>query len=821
MSNSLVSIIIPAHNKWEYTKNCIISIQKTTIYQPYEILVGDDESTDETLNLNSYFPDVRVIRHPRNLGFLLNCNATAKHAKGDFLLFLNNDTTHYTGWLTNLVETFKNYPKTGIAGPRILSETGKLQEAGGIVWKDATGWNYGRGDDPNKPEYTYVKEVDYITGACIITPRALWEELGGFDERYSPAYYEDTDYAFAIREKGYKAMYQPKSVIVHLEGVSHGRNVNSGVKRYQVINHGKFIDKWRPTLETQHLQNGDVFHARDKSKNKKLLLMIDWAVPTYDKDAGSRTTYQYIKLLLDLGLNVKFIGANFANRHQTEPYISGFEQMGVEVLSGPYYNTNVLESWLQIHGQNVDYVYLNRPNVTPQFLPLIKKYAQKAKTIYYGHDLHFLRDLRRYDLEKDKQYLTTSANWKTIEFDIMKSVDVVFSLSEYEKAIIKENVPSADVKLIPPFIFDSFGNGVTDFEDREGIMFIGGFYHTPNVDAMLWFTREVFPKIQKEIPAIKLYIVGSNPPKQILSLHNSVNIIVKGYVTDAELDQLYSKIRLVVAPLRYGAGVKGKIVEAMNKGIPVVATSIGKEGLQEIGDLITAADLPIDFSTKVVELYKDTALLTKLSKESIDYTKKFFSKEKATEILEDVLYKDNPQPIIDIIKDRTSGYLDPLGITIIGYLNLSKNNPEQPLNTMFETLDSLGEEIIFEIVMTDVASLKLPTFTNIRIIKTELPTSNILNWAKSNLFWDMVVLPSAPEDFTEYMCCSMLGIPSICSTAYKELVADKDNGILTDDYAYGVKQLLIDKYLRISIIQNLNVNKIIKNNLGLLKRKLL
>ena len=118
-------------------------------------------------------------------------NRGAEEARGQYLVLLNNDTQVLDGWLDALLDTFDQFPDTGMAGARLVFPDGRLQEAGGIIFNDGSGWNYGKFDKADKPEYQFTREVDYCSGACIALPAPLFRELGGFDTRYSPAYYED------------------------------------------------------------------------------------------------------------------------------------------------------------------------------------------------------------------------------------------------------------------------------------------------------------------------------------------------------------------------------------------------------------------------------------------------------------------------------------------------------------------------------------------------------------------------------------------------------------------------------------------------------
>ena len=621
----LVSIVIPAYNQANYTLACIRSVVENTTTVPYEIIVMDDKSPDQDARNIPYFvQNITFVSNEENLGFLRNCNKGADLAKGKYILFLNNDTNVQPGWLSTLVELIESDEKIGMVGSKLVYPDGRQQEAGGIIWNDASGWNFGRLDDPLKPEYNYVKEADYISGAAIMIRGDLWNEIGGFDERYVPAYYEDSDLAFEVRKHGYKVMLQPKSVVIHFEGVSNGTDLGSGIKRYQVVNYDKFLSKWKSVLEKEHFPNAEhVFLARDRSRNKKHILVIDHYVPHYDQDAGSRTVYAYLKLFVNEGYSVKFIGDNFFP-HQ--PYTEALQQMGVEVLFGPWY-ANHWKEWLAQNGSYFDYVFMNRPHISEKYIDAVREYTN-AKIIYYGHDLHFLREEREYDLTGNRKCLENIDYWKEKELGLMRKSDISYYPSTVEVDFIRSIDASIKAKALPAYLFDDFTLKERHVDQTQDMMFVGGFAHTPNVDAVVWFVKEVWPHIKRKLPNTKFYIIGSKPTEEVMALASD-DIIVTGFVSDETLFEYYEKIRLAVVPLRYGAGIKGKVVEALYHQIPIVTTSVGAEGLSDAENHMIVEDDAEAFAQEVISLYNDKKRLSEYAGKGVAYCREHFSFEAA------------------------------------------------------------------------------------------------------------------------------------------------------------------------------------------------
>jgi len=633
--NPLVSLIIPAYNQANYTLACIQSIVQNTSTIPYEIILMDDKSPEEDArNLKYFVEGITFISNEENLGFLRNCNKGADLAKGKYILFLNNDTNVQPNWLNSLVELIESDESIGMVGSRLVYPDGRQQEAGGIIWNDASGWNFGRLDDPMKPEYNYVKEVDYISGAAIMIRKSLWTEIGGFDERYVPAYYEDTDLAFEVRAHGYKVMYQPKSIVIHFEGVSNGTDLGSGIKKYQVVNNQKFLEKWKKVLESEHFPNAqDVFLARDRSEKKPHVLFVDHYLPHYDQDAGSKAAYQYLQILTKSNMQVHFIGDNFWHYPDTS-YLDVVTKLGIEVLYGNWYAENWKE-WLRENGKYLDYIILSRPHISVKYIDFVREYTH-AKIIYFGHDLHFLREQREYEIKDDLEYLESAKRWQIQELELMRKSDIAYFFSDVEKNVIKQTDSSINVDVVPLFIYDKFEYKQYVPKQRQNIMFVGGFGHSPNVDAVEWFVKDIFPIVQQTIHDIHFYIIGSNPPQEIENL-GSEYITITGFISDEELEKYYSKCKIVVAPLRYGAGVKGKIIDALHRGMPVVTTTIGAEGIQDAINILKIADDSKKFATEIINLYMNDEALIKLSEKSFENSKEFFSETYATKQMSNII----------------------------------------------------------------------------------------------------------------------------------------------------------------------------------------
>jgi GT2 family glycosyltransferase len=620
----LVSIVIPVFGQLGHTLSCLDSLRSLVTKIPFEIIIVDDASTDGSAKHLSALRDVVLLLQPINQGFIASCNAGAGRARGDFVVFLNNDTRVVEHWLDALVDSFRLFPSAGLVGSKMLYPDGRLQEAGCIIWRDASCWNDGRNGDPNYPRYNFAREVDYVSGCSIMMPTVLFRSLGGFDVHFAPAYCEDADMAMRVREAGHEVWFQPQSRVIHDEGVTSGTDTAHGVKANQLINARKLFLRWRHRLAT-HRPNGQAPHLERERQVRMRVAVIDANLPTPQQDAGSVTATLTLRLFRQLGYKVHFVPQdNFLFK---EGPATDLMREGVEVAYAPYEPD--LETYLRRHGRQFDAIMVFRVTVLEQVIGLVRQFAPQAPVLFHTMDLHHLRLERQALLSGNASELAAATALRAKELGLVGAVDCTITHSTFERNLLSNAVPDAPV-VVWPFMFPLHGTQV-GFHPRRDFCFLGGYGHAPNVDAVMFFVRDVLPLIHRQLPNARFIIAGANPTAEVLALAGP-QVIVTGQIED--LRTVFDTVRVFACSLRVGAGTKGKISAAMSYGVPVVSTACGAEGMDlRDGIDVLLADTAEAFASACVRLHHDEGLWQTLSDRGQHLVRTQHSLEVGLEIL--------------------------------------------------------------------------------------------------------------------------------------------------------------------------------------------
>jgi GT2 family glycosyltransferase len=606
-----VSVVIPVFNKWDVTRRCLESLVRCDPDVALQVIVVDDGSTDQTPAAVAGLPGIDVVRNGTNAGFVDSCNRGALLGRAPFLLFLNNDTEVAGDALRALLARARSDDRIAVVGSKLVYPDGRLQEAGGIIWSDAGGWNYGRDDSPLRPEYNFARDVDYVSGASMLVRADVFTALGGFDRRFAPGYYEDADLCFAVRARGMRVVYEPRSCVTHYEGATSGTDLSSGMKRFQVVNQLSFRSKWAEVLVSAHAvpdAAGVRRAARARAGSGNAILVVDSYVPMYDREAGSKRLRELIDGFVEAGRRVVFLPDNIA---ALEPYTGELQAIGVEVLYYSEGDPRRARELLYDSLSTVDAAWICRPELCRKYLPLVRAHSE-IPVLYDTIDLHHLRLRRKAELDG-----SGDLEWRRLEeleLTCARAADATVVVTESEANLLR--LRGIDPVAIVPTIHDVEPVAMRSFAETDGIVFIGGYNHTPNVDAVNWLVRVIMPQVWARCPTMTVTLLGANPPESVLDLAGE-RVIVPGFVHD--VDPHFRRARVFVAPLRYGAGMNGKVGHALGYRLPMVTTEVGAAGfgLTDGQDALIAEGAEA-FAAAIVALHEGEALWTRIAARAAD-----------------------------------------------------------------------------------------------------------------------------------------------------------------------------------------------------------
>jgi GT2 family glycosyltransferase/SAM-dependent methyltransferase/glycosyltransferase involved in cell wall biosynthesis len=624
-----VSVVIPVYNQIADTVSCLLSLVDLEDETLFEVIILDHCSTDATVaTLQNVAPWICYRQQNENGGFLRDCRSALAVARGDYVVFLNNDTEVCQGWLDRLIETFAHLPDAGLVGSMLVYPDGSLKESGCILGRDGSASGFGRGDDPDRPEYNYVRQVDCCSSASIMVLKDLLDRLSGLDEHPLPACCDGIDLALQIRAAGYAVYVQPSSRVIHHEGVRSSTDTGSGVKGDEINNTRKLNERRRLSLADRP-QNGIAPMDIEDFGLKRRLLVVDAITPEPDHDAGSSVTVELMRSAQALGYTVSFIANSNPARHSK--YTTLIQSCGIEAFYSPYCVS--LKDHLETFGKRYDSILVFRVTELMDNYDIIRRLAPQARLIFHVADLHHWREEREAALKGDADAARSAALTRKSELTLVEKADVTVVHSHAESEYLLREVPGAKV-ITFPWIIEPV-HPVAPFEERSGMFFLGSYRHRPNVDAVEYFLDEIWPAITKALPRQTFSIVGHGAPETLVRrAHGLVRHV--GYVPD--LAPIMQESRICVVPLRFGAGVKGKIYQALAHGVPVVCTSLAAEGMSLTeGTNALIADTPEAFAAAAIALHEDPALWVRLSAGGQAYIERTVSREAGERIMRRVL----------------------------------------------------------------------------------------------------------------------------------------------------------------------------------------
>jgi len=602
-SNPLVSIIISSSDDFIYTYNILRTILKNTTGISYEIILLSDRSTKQNDDFFTSTPIIHI-HDDEKKGFTFLKNHAAGNAKGEFLCFLDNNILVGEKWLENLLNVFKFDPKAGVAGPKLIYPYGLLKAAGSFI--DPAGERIYRGQykDTEAFKYNYLSETGYCSTACLLVKKDVFEEVGKFDTLFNTRDYTDASFCFSVSTKASRSIYyQPLSHIIHFAGISSGsiEQKPSENKSEQQL----FTSKWGNELKQLH-------ESTTTTKRPASILIIDATLPKPDQDSGSKRLFEIIKIFKALRRDVYFMAHQ---ETRVDPYYSTLVNMGIQVIC-PRYPKEKLTKILPDLLDPIDMTWISRPDINKIYGPAIQA-VKPMPWLYDTVDLHFIRLQRAFELsgtdpvkieEKIKPI-------RELELSLAKQASCTITVTEVEKHILLAN-GIKNVAVIPnvhALHINQLNN--PGFNERKDLIFIGSYAHEPNIDAALWLAKEIMPLVWNTDPNIKLILLGSKPTPEVLAL-KSERIDVPGFIHDVE--PYFINSRVFVAPLRYGAGMKGKIGQSLEYGLPIVSTHIGIEGMGLIDRKdVLVGETTAEFASKIIELYESPELWQSMQQNSI------------------------------------------------------------------------------------------------------------------------------------------------------------------------------------------------------------
>lgn len=602
----VVTVLLVLWNQAELTLACLRALA-AEFDVALEVVIVDNGSTDQTGALLSQIEGIRLIRENENLGFLKAVNKGLAAAQGRYVLLLNNDAVLRPGSLRAAVDTIESADDVGAVGGRIILPSGRLQEAGSIIWQDGSCHGYGRDDDPEAGAYMFRRDVDYCSGAFLLIRRDAFERLGGFDEIYAPAYYEETDLCMRLWAEGLRVVYEPQAVIDHFEFGSSEKSETA--LELQRRNQAIFRERHAERLAIHYQPDpANILRARMRDDRPRILFVED-RVPLATLGSGFPRARDILEGMRQAGHFVTFYPAT----RPYEDWLATWQSIPADVEVAMGHGLPGLESFLEARRNYYTTLFVSRPHNMETVARIRKKRPELFAglvVIYDAEAVFASRDASKARLFGDDAGLRQAEKAAREELALANAADRVVAVSQSE-ADQFEAACGADIHILGHAL-EPAPTGRA-FADRRHVLFVGALDNedSPNVDSLVWFADEVMPQLETKLgPHIGLVVVGRNDAASVQT-RVSPRLMLEGAVDD--LSGPFSRARVFVAPTRYAAGIPHKVHQAAAYGVPVVATSLLARQLGwRDGVELLVADNPEAFADAIARLYTDEHAWQKL-----------------------------------------------------------------------------------------------------------------------------------------------------------------------------------------------------------------
>ena len=597
-----VSIVLVLFNQAPLTLLCLRSLVEHTDVSA-EIIVVDNNSTDDSAAMMAKVAGAKLITNTDNVGFVHAVNQGAEIAQGKYILLLNNDALLQPGSLRAALDVFATEDKVGAVGGRIRLLDDTLQEAGSIIWQDGTCLGYGRGADPQAPEFMFRRDVDYCSGAFLMIPRGLFNELNGFDTDYAPAYYEESDFCVRLMKAGYRIIYEPDADIVHYEFASSGGY--AGASKLQQEHRQILCEKHHDFLSSQYApQPENILKARSRPRGPRVLVLDD-RVPHASLGAGYPRCREVLHDMSALGLQITLYPLSFPSDDWSETYRT--LPPDIEVMLD--WGLDRLADFLTQRRGFYDYIMISRNHNMERFNKVVqadRSLIDQAVVIYDSEALTAPREALALRLAGQPVSVEQEQKMIAAEVELARDANRIVTVSEAEADTYRQagfnNVMVLGHKA-------AAAPTPRRFADRIDFLFVGALRddNSPNVDSLIWFCDRIFPRIRQLLDDnVSLTVIGDSSAPSIRRLATPK---VRFMGRQDSIEMFYDRARVFIAPTRFAAGIPHKIHEAAAHGIPVVATGLLTRQLGWThGEELLSADAEHDFADQCVKLYSDPAL---------------------------------------------------------------------------------------------------------------------------------------------------------------------------------------------------------------------